>query len=133
LLRVHSVPLSMSLTKIDHLEQPSWWSRATYCQLPKTLSRWLFSISKEGDTTNSLGNVCWRLVTLTVKKVLSDVQREPPMLQFVPISHRGLRITAKCVQAVIWNTYVVRMQNGIADPLTKRVLQSQNKKHLAHL
>lgn len=42
------------------------------------------------------------------------------MFQFVPISHRGLRITPKCVQVIIWNMYVVSVQNGIEDPLTKR-------------
>lgn len=56
------------------------------------------------------------------------------MFQFVPISHRGLRITPKCVQVIIWNMYIVSVQNGIEDPLSKRALkkEKEKQKHLAH-
>jgi len=33
---------------------------------------------------NPLANLCQRLVTLTVKKVFPDVQRDPPVFQCVP-------------------------------------------------
>lgn len=68
------------------------------------------------------------------QKVFPSVQREPHMFQFVPISHRGLRITSPCVQVVIWNMYVISVKNGIEDPLTRRALrktstpQKQNPK-----
>jgi len=42
--------------------------RATCSWLPGTMSRWLLSISKVGDSTTSLGNLCQCSVTFTVKK-----------------------------------------------------------------
>jgi len=56
-------------------------------QLSMTMSRLFLNISKEGDSTTSLGNLCQCSITLTVKKVFPDVQREPPLLQFLPIAH----------------------------------------------
>jgi len=40
-------------------------------------------MSKRGDSTASLGNLCLCSVTFTV---FPDVQMEPPVFQFVPIS-----------------------------------------------
>ena len=65
-----------------HLVQPLSSSRTTYSWFPRTVSRQLLSIPKEGDSTISLGNFCQSLVTLTVKKVFPDVQTEPPVFQF---------------------------------------------------
>jgi len=47
---------------------PPCSSRAIWNWLPRSMSRWLLSISKEGYFTTCLGNLsqCW--VTLTVKK-----------------------------------------------------------------
>ena len=36
--------------------------------LPRTMSRWLLNISKDGGSTTSLSNLCQCLVTCTVKK-----------------------------------------------------------------
>jgi len=40
----------------------------------------------EEHSTTSLGNLFQCLVILTVNKVLPDVQREPPVFEFVPIA-----------------------------------------------
>lgn len=42
--------------------------KATYRQLPMTMSSWFFSTSKEGDSTTSMGNLCQCSVIFTVKK-----------------------------------------------------------------
>lgn len=46
----------------------------------------LLNIHKEGDSTTTLGNLCQCSITLMVKKVFSDVQSKPPVLQFAPIA-----------------------------------------------
>lgn len=43
-------------------------------QLPRTITRWLFSISMYGDSTTSLGNLCQCSVALRSKKVFPDVE-----------------------------------------------------------
>jgi len=50
--------------------QTSCSSKATYSQLPRTISRCLLNIFKEGASTTSLCNLCLCSVTLTIKKVL---------------------------------------------------------------
>jgi len=42
--------------------------RATSSRLPRAVSRQLLNISKAGDSTASLGSLCWCTVTLTAKK-----------------------------------------------------------------
>lgn len=49
------------------------------------MSRWLFNISMDGDSTTSLGKLC-QCTVLIVKKVLPEVQREPPAFLFVPFA-----------------------------------------------
>ena len=68
------------------LVQPPCSGRATYSSLPRTVSRWLLNMSKDGDSTVSLGNLCQYSVPLTVKKVFPNVQTEPPVFQFVLIA-----------------------------------------------
>ena len=53
-------------------------SRASQSLLPRTVSRWLSSISKDGEATTSLGKLCQSSATFTVKRVFPDVQRKPP-------------------------------------------------------
>lgn len=48
------------------------------------LSRWLLSISEDGEFKMALVNLCRRLVTLTVKKHLLIFQRQRPVFQFEP-------------------------------------------------
>ena len=43
-------------------------SRDSQSWLPSTMSRWLLSISKGGDSTASLGKLCWGSVTHAVNK-----------------------------------------------------------------
>ncbi|KAF1578753.1 UNVERIFIED_CONTAM: Golgin subfamily B member 1, partial [Eudyptes pachyrhynchus] len=58
----------------------------TQSQLLRTMSRGLLNVSKEGGSKTSLGSLCPCSVTLTMEKVFPDVQREPPMFQFVPVA-----------------------------------------------
>jgi len=55
-------------TSVGHLVQPPRRSRVTYSRLHRTLSRWVLSISREGDSTTSLGSLFWCSITLRVKK-----------------------------------------------------------------
>jgi len=55
-------------TSGDDLVQAPCRSRVTYSRLHRTLSRWGLSISREGDSTTSLGNLCQGSITLRVKK-----------------------------------------------------------------
>jgi len=63
-----------------HLAQPSS-SRETPSRVPRTMSRWLWKISKE-EIPQLLGSLCQCSVTYT--KVLLDVKRKPPVFQLVP-------------------------------------------------
>ena len=48
----------------------------------------MINISRKGDSTTSLGSLCqcsWHCVC-ALSKVFRYVQREPPVLQFVPIA-----------------------------------------------
>lgn len=42
--------------------------RAIYSWVPRTMSRWFFNISKDGDSIRSLANLCQCSFTLTMKK-----------------------------------------------------------------
>jgi len=78
---------------VDHLVQPPWRSRVTYSRLHRTLSRWGLNISREGDSTTSLGSLFQGSVTLRVEEVLPHVQLELPVLQFV---------SCPCCCSLIW-------------------------------
>ena len=60
--------LWLEVTSGDDLVQPSCSSGATQSQLPRIVPRQLLEISKDGDSTASLGKLCQCLVTLTLKK-----------------------------------------------------------------
>lgn len=49
----------------DHLVKPLCSSRTTQRQLPRTIPRWLLIITKDGDPTTSLCNLCQGWLTLT--------------------------------------------------------------------
>lgn len=53
------------------------WSRVTVIRRSRIMSRELLNVFKNGDSTMSLGNWCQCLITITVKKMLPDIQREP--------------------------------------------------------
>ena len=53
---------------MSHLVQPPCRSRVTYSRLHRTLSRWVLNISREGDSTASLGSLFQGSVTLRGKK-----------------------------------------------------------------
>jgi len=57
-------------TSVGHLVQIPCQSRVAYSRLHRTLSRRVFYISREGDSTTSLGNLFQVSVTLTVKCLL---------------------------------------------------------------
>jgi len=55
-------------TSVSHLGQPPCRSRVTYSRLHRTTFRRLLNISREGDSTTSLGSLCQCSVTLRGKK-----------------------------------------------------------------
>jgi len=55
-------------TSVGHLVQSTCRSRVTYSRLQRTLSRWVLNISREGESTTSLGSLFQCFVTLRVKK-----------------------------------------------------------------
>jgi len=55
-------------TSVGHLVQPPCQSRVTYSRLHRTLSRRVLNISREGDSTASLGSLFQGSVTLRGKK-----------------------------------------------------------------
>ena len=64
--RIISERLRLEETTEGHLVQTPCSTRATYSQLSRTMSRWFWNISKEGDSTTSLSNLCQWSLTLTV-------------------------------------------------------------------
>ena len=60
--------LGLEGTSVGHLVQPSCRSRVTYSRLHRTLSRWVLNISREGDSTTSLGRLFQGSITLRGKK-----------------------------------------------------------------
>jgi len=55
-------------SSVGHLVQPPCRSRVTYSRLHRTLSRQVLNISREGDSTTSLGRLFQCSITLRVKK-----------------------------------------------------------------
>jgi len=55
-------------TSVGHLVQPPCRSKVTYSRLHRTLSRWVLNMSREGDSTSSLGSLFQCSVTLRGKK-----------------------------------------------------------------
>ena len=78
--------LKLEGTAGRHLVQPPCSGRAAESWLPRTMAKQLLNISKNGESTTSLGNLCQCLVTLTLKKVFPDVKRESSVFQCVPIA-----------------------------------------------
>jgi len=52
----------------DHVVHYPTQSKDNYSRLLRGMSRWVLNISKDGDSTDSLGNLFRCLTTLTVKK-----------------------------------------------------------------
>lgn len=65
----------MEGTSGSHLVQSPCSRKTTQSRLPSTMSRWLFKISKEGDSVTSLGNLLQCSVTHTVKKCFLRFRR----------------------------------------------------------
>jgi len=72
-------------TSVGHLVQPPCQSRVTYS---RTLSRWVFNVSREGESTTSLGNLFQCSVTLRGKtptlqifRGIYKVPSQPSLLQ----------------------------------------------------
>lgn len=67
-----------------HLTQSPCSRRTTEGQLPQTMSRWLWSSSKDGDSTASLSSLCQCLVKLT-EKVFPGVLPDPSVFRLCPL------------------------------------------------
>ena len=65
--------------------QPSAQAGSPRASSPGPCLRGFLNVSKDGDSTASLGNLCQCLVTLAVKKHFLML-RKPPVFQFVPIA-----------------------------------------------
>ena len=59
--------LGLEGTSVGHPAQPSCQSRVTQSRLHRTASRRSLNISREGDSTTSLGSLSQGSITLTVK------------------------------------------------------------------
>ena len=68
-----------------HLVQAPCSTRATSIHLPTTVSRQLWSLSKDGDSTASLGNLCQCLVTPIVKNCFLMFRGKPPCFSLCPL------------------------------------------------
>jgi len=68
----HSITVTESWelegTSVGHLAQPPCQSTVTYSRLHRTSSRWVLSISREGDSTSPLGSLVQGSTTLRGKK-----------------------------------------------------------------
>ncbi|NXJ79299.1 HTR5A protein, partial [Trogon melanurus] len=60
--------LGVERTSRDHPVQPPCQSRITQSRSHRNASRWVLKVSREGDSTIPLGNLCQCSATLTVKK-----------------------------------------------------------------
>ncbi|KAK4818676.1 hypothetical protein QYF61_017421 [Mycteria americana] len=91
-----------------HLVQPPCSSGATYSQLPRTMSRQLLNISKDGDSTTSLGNLCQGSVTLIIRLL-----RAPSNLT-LNVSRDGASATSspgnlcQCLTTLIVNNFFLK-------------------------
>jgi len=70
-VRTNSCPyIHLEGTSGGHLVQPPCSSRIAHSRLPRITSRWILSISKNGDSTAPLSHLYQRSATLTVKVFL---------------------------------------------------------------
>ena len=78
---------------MGHLVQTSCQSRVTYSRLHRTLSRRVLNISREEDSTTSLGSLFQGSVTLRVKK-------------FFLMFRWNFLVLARCLARVWWRSTV---------------------------
>lgn len=67
----------------NHLVQPSWSGRVSYCWLSSTVCSSISNIWNNGDSMTSLGSLCQCLTILTVKKCFL-FSEGPSCVYFVP-------------------------------------------------
>lgn len=87
----------------------------------RTMFKQFLNISKDGDCATPLGALCQRWVTLTVKRVFPDVQRDPPV--FLPIVsgpvngyHRKEPGSLVFIPSLYINVYIGKIFLGLLFP-----------------
>jgi len=91
-------------TSVGHQAQPHCRSRVTYSRLHRTLSRQVLNISREGDSTTSLGSVFQCSVTLRGKKFFLMFRRNFPCFILCPLPLvLSLGITEKSLAPSSWH------------------------------
>jgi len=83
----HRIPAWQGLegTSVDHPVQPTCQSSITQSRLHRTLSRQGLNISREGDSTASLGSLFQGSVTLRGKKFFLMFRRNFPRFSLCPL------------------------------------------------
>ena len=90
-------------TPVGHLVQPPCRSRVTYSGLHRTLSRRVLNISREGDSTTSLGSLFQCSVTLRGKKFFLGFSWSFPGFSLCPLPLvLSLGTTAKSLTPSPW-------------------------------
>jgi len=75
----------LEVTSVGHLVQPSCRSRVTQSRLQRTLSRQVSNISREGDSTTSLGSLGQGSITLRGKKFFLVFRRDFLCFRLCPL------------------------------------------------
>ena len=112
-------------TSVDHLVQPPCQSRITYSRLHRILSRQVL-ISREADSTTSLGNLFQCSVTLRGKKFLLVFRRNFLCFSLCPLPLAlSLGTTEKSLAPSSWHPPFRYSEAFIRSPSQPSLLQAE--------